>query len=382
MLADCIGRSNPFFKLFCGARTFLSATLLVFCTSAVEPTFLGKDSCASSSCHGGGGANQNQNIVWSRQDPHSRAPATLTTARSKRLAQLLKISDPTRDHRCTSCHQPWQNLPTSALPANTTSLAEAVSCETCHGPARNYLRSHTRTDLARAEKLADGLRDLTILYNRANNCVACHQRVDSALLEVGHPELLFEMDGQTASMPRHWRERETNTHAAAWLTGQATALRELTAQIRNESRGSDRVFVQWQSVLWVINAALPNGPISNFDTNTVASAEKLQQLHAAADKLALEGSSLTTGRERTLLENVAKIEAGFASAPLGSMIYAARAERLVVAIDRLLYGLPKDRPATLQERSDELFRLVQSRPDFSPERFASALKNFRNAIPR
>src|SRR5262245_36501953 len=230
MVAQLRACGNPFFALLFAAQAL-----------AADSGFLGKDSCASSSCHGGGGQNQNQNIVWSRQDQHARAPATLTTARSRRLADLLKISDPTKDHRCTSCHAPWQNL--TALPANTSVVSEAVSCESCHGPAEKYIRSHTRKDLNRAEKLLDGLRDLTILYNRANSCVACHQVVPSELLEAGHPELLFELDGQAAAMPRHWREREGNTHAAAWVTGQAAALRELTWQLIDEVKGgknSDR----------------------------------------------------------------------------------------------------------------------------------------------
>jgi hypothetical protein len=363
---------NSFFILLLSARAF-----------AGDARFLGKDSCASSGCHGGAGANQNQNIVWSQQDQHSRAPVTLTTARSKRLAQLLNISDPVRDSRCTACHAPWQNLPTSAMPASSSPTAEAISCESCHGPAENYLRSHTRKDLTRAEKLVDGLRDLTILYNRANSCVTCHQAVDSKLLEAGHPELLFDLDGQTASMPRHWRERESNTHAAAWLAGQAAALRELTAELQRETKTaktSERVFLQWQSALWVINAALPNGSFSGFDTNSFSSAEGLKSLHAAADKLALEASSLTKGRERVLLQNLAGVEVNFASAPVGSPVYATRAERLAVALDRLLYTEIKDRRATLQERADELFRLVQSRPDFNPARFAEALKAFRDAI--
>src|SRR5690606_36199197 len=129
--------------------------------------------------------------------------------------QLLQIADPTKDARCTSCHAPWQNLP--QLPSGSSASAEAVSCETCHGPAGNYLRSHTRQDLTRAQKALDGLRDLTILYNRANNCVACHQVLDSSLLAAGHPELIFELDGQSAAMPRHWKDGATNTHAAAWL---------------------------------------------------------------------------------------------------------------------------------------------------------------------
>jgi len=36
----------------------------------------------------------------------------------------------------------------------------------------------------------------------------------------------------------------------------------------------------------------------------------------------------------------------------------------------------------LQERFDQIFGLVQSRPDFSPEGFVKALKELREAVPR
>lgn len=377
MLAQQCGRGNPFFKLRCLTAIAAAASASLW---AADPAFLGKDSCASSGCHGGGGAHQNQSIVWARQDPHSRAPATLGTARSKRLAELLNIPDPKLDARCTSCHEPWQNL--AGLPPHTTAVSEAVSCETCHGPASDYLRSHTRKDLDRPQKGLDGLKDLTVLYNRANSCVACHQALDAKLLEAGHPELLFELDGQTASMPRHWREKPENSHAAIWLTGQATALRELTAQVLQEAQSgtpSARVVNQWQAALWIVQTALPNGPISHFDTNAANSTQRLKDLHRAADQAALEAPALARTLRLTVVENLCSSEAEFAKAPGPASQQAPRAERLVLALDRLLYDRPK-RPVAVQERTDELFRLVQSRPDFAPDRFAASLAAFRKTM--
>jgi hypothetical protein len=74
--------------------------------------FLGANSCASSSCHGGGGANQNQFLVWSIRDSHSQRPvATLATARAKQIAVAAGIRDATADVRCTSCHAPLRDVP-------------------------------------------------------------------------------------------------------------------------------------------------------------------------------------------------------------------------------------------------------------------------------
>jgi len=85
-------------------------------------------------------------------------------------------------------------------------VSEGVSCENCHGPAENWLRAHTRSDWTHADRTFAGMRDLKNLYVRANNCVACHQTVELPLLKAGHPELIFELDGQSVSEPKHWRK--------------------------------------------------------------------------------------------------------------------------------------------------------------------------------
>ena len=117
--------------------------LAALTASGADTAFLGRHSCSSSGCHGGAGAQQNQSLVWSRLDPHSRAAATLTSARSKRIAQVLKISDAPVARDCTSCHTPWHGLAAELLPKVSGEFSvqdEAVSCETCHGPAQNWVR--------------------------------------------------------------------------------------------------------------------------------------------------------------------------------------------------------------------------------------------------
>ena len=92
--------------------------------------------------------------------------------------------------------------------ASTTGLLNYAT----QSPARAFIARHLRAEFLEhvapldADRTAAGLRDLKSLYVRANTCVACHQTVDSPLLKAGHPELTFELDGQSASQPRHWRE--------------------------------------------------------------------------------------------------------------------------------------------------------------------------------
>ena len=74
------------------------------------------------------------------------------------------------------------------------------------------------------DRVLAGLRDLKHLYVRANSCVACHQTVEPALLAAGHPELLFELDGQAVAEPKHWREKGDWHGPKAWLVGQAVVV--------------------------------------------------------------------------------------------------------------------------------------------------------------
>ena len=175
--------------------------------------------------------NQNQFLVWSLKDFHSQRPvATLATARSKQIADALDIKDATANARCTSCHTPLQGVPEN-LRGENFKVSEGVSCESCHGSAENWLRAHTRKDYTRADRTAAGMRDLQNLYVRANTCVACHQNVDADILKAGHPELIFELDGQSVAEPKHWRETTNWNGAQAWLVGQAVALREMSWQL-------------------------------------------------------------------------------------------------------------------------------------------------------
>ena len=371
-------------RLFAGNALFLLFSLLT--AQASDTSFLGRDSCSSSGCHGGAGARQNQSLIWSRQDPHSRAAATLTSARSRRIAQVLKISDATKDRACTSCHSPWEGLAADLLPLggkNFNARAESVSCESCHGPASAWIRSHTRPDLTRADKALDGLRDLTQFYNRANACVACHQVLDPRLIAAGHPELLFELDGQTSAMPRHWPEGDQQYRQKSWLTGQAAALREVTAQLAEQRKAgaiAPSTLRQWQALLWIISRALPEHNVVKFAagfstaTNSAPGPEQLRDLHQAVDALAVESSLEVRDAPFTLLRRLATTHTDFTDAQVETALHAMRAERLVLALDRLTHALAPELRKSLDEPLAALFAQVQSRPDFHPGNFAASLQ--------
>ncbi len=345
--------------------------------------FLGAPSCASSSCHGGGGDRQNQYIVWSVRDFHSQRPVTtLATARARQIAEALQITDPTLNADCTTCHAPLQTVP-AALRGPAFTVTEGVSCESCHGPAENWLRSHTRTDWTQADRVFAGLRDLQNLYVRANTCVACHQNVSQRLLHAGHPELIFEMDGQCAAEPRHWQETAAWNRAQSWLVGQAVALREMSWQLATEPSPDARLIARWRALVWLLQKLDGLAPALPGLQNVSASnnSENFLAAKSAADALARSASGLTWNDDlsRETLIRLAATAEDFANATDAGELPARRAERLVLALDRLILAQKSAAPAA-DQNLNQLFKLAQSAPDFDAAAFAGTLKQFADSL--
>ena len=360
----------------CQAALFIAG--VVFAAGADTPgKFLGANSCSSSSCHGGGGANQNQFLVWSLKDFHSqRPPATLATARSKQITDALNIKDATSDARCTVCHAPLNSVPEN-LRGKDFKVSEGVSCESCHGPAENWIRSHTRTDYTRADRIAAGMRDLQDLYVRANVCVACHQNVDADILKAGHPELIFELDGQSVAEPKHWSAEKNGNGAQAWLVGQAVALREMLWHEQRESHATNSVLPSDGLFLLLTDANKVDSRLPSLTSKTT--------IPRWSDDLAKATASIDWSDNSTrkyLSELVRKSEDGFRDNSLSQVLKAHYAERLVLALDRLVAALPElKNNAPVQSALNQLFKLAQSVPDFDSAKFAAALQQFSAALP-
>jgi hypothetical protein len=346
------------------------------------PKFLGSQTCGSSSCHGGAGDKSNQYTLWSTHDFHHARPyATLETARSERLAEVLKIGNPTTSPRCTVCHAPFQTVPSERL-GHDAKITEGVSCETCHGPAENWIRSHTRPDYKHADRVAAGMSDLNNLYVRANTCVACHQNIDPEIRAAGHPELIFEMDGQSVAMPRHW-PRSPEEGPKAWLVGQSAALREIGWQLLNQ-KAESALQERCAGLFWVLRTVSQDrGDALALDKDYPATKDELSRVKDWADLLAHVGeqaapSEALTQRGLSLLANTSN---SFTNKNISVLIQARRAERLVLALERLTLGLHTARTNSMVNASlNKLFADAQSLPDFDPNQFAKDLNEFHSSV--
>ncbi len=298
--------------------------------------FTGVASCQSSSCHGGG-LGWDQCTTWATLDFHVRAFAILLTPRSRAITAALHSGEPALNARCTVCHSPFANLPASSLiPA--AHADEGVSCESCHGPASPWLRSHTRKDYTYGQRVASGMNDLRSLYGRANTCVACHEYLSPDIARAGHPEIIFELDSQTVSEPPHWHDSDPWIGLHSWLAGQAVAFREETWHILQDPGAPSR----WEALGWLLeqaSAELKGLPAFTVPREGVTAGE-LARLEKASDSLARTAADFpwTTAAAEHLLQRLAS--SGPALRQLdGPDPQAHRAEVLAQGLDRLMVEL-------------------------------------------
>lgn len=270
--------------------------------------------------------------MWKSHDPHAVAAATLGNGRSRAMAAQMGIGNAEESKSCTACHAPNREVDASmfASIAKRDEELKSVSCANCHGGAENWILSHTRPDFPRDALAQLGMRQLGTAYQRANNCVACHQNLSDELVAAKHPPLVFELDGLLVAQPKHWREDKGFSSTTTWLVGQAVALREAAAQSVREPGARRDAEIEAMKELLKAGGA-------NFKGTGKA-------LVLEADEYAKKVSSSPAGigQARAILARLVGNRVPFEAGAFGSVDKEYRmwatghyAERLVLAMDRL-----------------------------------------------
>ncbi len=341
--------------------------------------FVGSVGCKSSSCHGGAGEKRSQYITWSQQDFHTRAYAILLDARSTRIAEAVGIGDAPSNARCTVCHSPMQAMGPAVVHPD-----QGVSCESCHGAAGGWLRGHTRPDWTYSMRVSAGLHDLRNLSMRANTCVACHQNVDHDILKAGHPTLVFELDSQSMNEPRHWKENDSWSGARAWLTGQATALREAAWRAHTEADPAADMQETSIALAWLLSKVTRTDP--NLPQVVEPATADLEPLQKESDNLARGAAKWTptTDGILSLLRGLAETDSEFAVSKERSMeALFYRGRRLILALDRLTAALNANRdvPLKLENELNALRKdITSAHGDLNAKAFAEHLRVFRSKL--
>jgi hypothetical protein len=123
---------------------------------------------------------------------------------------------------------------------------------------------------------------------------------------------------------------------------------------------------------------LPAPPDITFRPNE----ESFQLVQKWGDDLAIAAAKIswTEKLSQTTLSALANTSADFSEA-VPQPVNARRAERLVLALDRLVAGLPElKNNEPVQSALNQLFKLAQSVPDFETKRFADGLQRFSAAV--
>ena len=216
--------------------------------------YTGPGSCSSTSCHGSiaprtdNRVRQNEYSTWIVRDKHSKAYASLSGMVGERMAGILNLGKAETAPRCLACHA--LDVP-AAQRAHTFDLSDGVSCENCHGPASAWLGRHTERGWTHEQSVALGMYDTRDLVKRSEMCLSCHlgnaqKSVDHEMIAAGHPDLYFELDAFSATMPRHWKESGEPGEAEGsdpwfdvreWSTGQAVQLQESLTQLASRAQG-------------------------------------------------------------------------------------------------------------------------------------------------
>jgi len=221
---------------------------------------------------------------------------------------------------------------------------------------------------------------------RANSCVACHQNIDRDLLQAGHPELMFELDGQSVAEPEHWKDNDLACGPRAWLVGQAVALREMSWALSQDDKADSLGIVRWQGLAWLLSKAtaqqsrLPVIAPPGETTSHVLFVDVQKQADALARRAAVEpwDDAFAAAALRSLIS--ADSEFVMTRNTPMELLYR-RAQRLVPALDRLSRATNHQVPAA--PKTPELARLfddVRSPADFQPAKFVADLTTFRTII--
>lgn len=181
-------------------------------TSPAEPAdphkVVGNQACVK--CH----AAEIQ--VW-KQTPHARTFEELhRRPEAKKIAANLGLTSIKNDGRCVACHYTQQ-----AQADHQIHAIAGISCESCHGAAKDWLELHhdyggkeitrlTESPEHRRQRIgrsvAAGMRNPENVYLVAQSCLRCHTTADEQLVNVGGHSagsLDFEFVSWSQGLVRH-----------------------------------------------------------------------------------------------------------------------------------------------------------------------------------
>ncbi len=213
LLSHLNERISAFVIICSSVATALLTTSCAAVESSLEPLtcdpaqVLGADSCTK--CH------ENELRQW-KLTPHFATFESLhRNPEAKAITKRLGLSTVKRNETCVKCHYTRQQK------GSRVRVVAGVSCESCHGAARDWVAIHNdyggpnvtkaaesneHRQLRRDASIAAGMNNPTNLYLIARQCLACHTTPNENLVNVGgHTpgSREFELVSWSQGMVRH-----------------------------------------------------------------------------------------------------------------------------------------------------------------------------------
>ncbi len=183
-----------------------------------------------------GGCHEGANAWWAR-DAHFTAAQPFFDRRAKnvKIALLygIKVGSMTKGNQlCMDCHG------TIVSGSEGFDVFDGVGCESCHGPAKDFLQVHKEGDKALGSRrggyvqaLKLGMVELKNVDTRAKTCTGCHFITDPRLISSGHPSGKgFDYAAGLAKID-HWEQAPASGQPFAAAVRAALAARGPVPQV-------------------------------------------------------------------------------------------------------------------------------------------------------
>ena len=163
---------------------------------------------------------------WLFGDPHGNS-ANIVLSESQKAVEIATLYGLSRSQMkagnqiCMQCHG---TIESGTGPGE---VYESVGCESCHGPSSGYLQPHKR-----GQGYQNGLRDLNVAAERADNCAQCHLITDERLLASGHSSGANYNIVSGSNSIKHWPDPDLDRPPKPELDG--GALRSAFESIKSQ----------------------------------------------------------------------------------------------------------------------------------------------------
>ena len=274
--------------------------------------------------------------VW-KKTPHSKTFDELhRRPEAQKIAANLGLQSIKNEGRCVACHYTPQ-----AQPGANPHVIAGVSCESCHGAAKNWIDVHqdyggegitraTESPQHRqariAQSVAAGMRNPTNVYLVAQSCLRCHTTGDEELVNKGGHSvgsLEFEFVSWSQGMVRHkfvltdGRTNETSSPERLRVMFVSGMIAELEASLRATAKATqkatfgvtaakraDRAGQRVKSVAAKVDSPVLKQVVAAFESVTLK-LNNAAELTVAADQIAELGyqfAQQSNGSELSVLD--------------------------------------------------------------------------------